>query len=577
MNWNAFYFLPFLFLPIIIHLIGKKPDKEIKFPPFEILKRIYREYRWYLKIRNLLLLIVRVGILLLFIVSASKLSCGFLPEKKEGIAIVIDSSYSTMVFDGNKRIIQKEIEMAKELLTKVADARVFKCSDTLYPIFIDEVINGNVEPDFRSGNAKTCYETIKRMGFSEVFWITDGRKEGYEGLPVKGVKIIDISQGKKFPNAWIERVEIKGETIELELKSNERINVGWELKSNISESRGKIDLKGEEIVKIPFNPASEWIMIKINGDSLDADNYHFIAKRKQQRGIIGIFNFSPSEVPYMDEGFYIKKALSTLGENFIIKEKVPSTMTGIEMEEYSFLFILNPLWNPYVKEVITNALKKKIPIFLSAGEGGGFKEVCEFLGIEVRDVKEIESLRKLTPNFENPLASAYPEEIFDDIYIEKLYLIGGFEWIEPIIYLSNSEPLLLKLTDKDVFILTTTADLDWSQFPITRVFVPLVIDILSLSLKNEEVSEFSGGFSVERGGRVVVKADMEFSAVPGIYEKNGKTIVANLHPTEESLLTPISSSEFEGDNFQKYSGFQIWKYAILLTGLFLLLESFLLK
>jgi len=577
MNWNAFYFLPFLILPVIIHLIGKKPDKEIKFPPFELLKRIYREYKWYLKIRNLLLLIVRMCILFLFIISASKLSCGISPEKKEGVGIIIDSSYSTMVFDGNKRVFNKEVEIAKEILMKTKDARVFKCSDTLTPVFIDDILNEKVEPEFKTGNAKRCYEAISRMGYSEIFWITDGRKEGYEGFLFKeNMKIIDASQGKKFINAWIDGVDIKEGTVTINLKSNGKVNVEWEVKSDISNFRGKTDLTDETAVKVPFEGNSEWIAIKIKGDTLDADNYYFIAKTKKQKKLVGIFNFSPSEVPHLDEAYYLKKVLTTGEENFRIKEKVPSTMKENERDEYSFLFILNPPWNYYVKELLNSALNRKIPIFVSAGENQGFKEICEFLGIKIRGIKEVESFRKLLPNFEVPFFSLYgEEEIFDEIYVRKLYLVEPSKEIAPVILLSSGEPLLFKIPTKNAYILTTTADLDWSQFPIARIFTPLIIDIVLHSLENG-VKEIKGGFS-GRGVKTLIKSDVEFSTAPGIYEKDEKLIVANLNPTEESFLTPLSSAKFEVEPSKKYTGFQVWKYALLFTGIFLLLESMLLK
>jgi hypothetical protein len=573
-NWTAFYFLPFLILPILIHLIGKKPEKEIKFPPFELLKRVYREYKWYLKVRNLLLLLVRMSILLLFIISASKLSCGISPEKKEGVGIVIDSSYSTMTFDGNKRIFKKEVEIAKEILMKTKDAKVFKCSDTLTSVFIDDLLNEKIEPEFKSGNARRCYEAISRMGFSEIFWITDGRKEGYEGLSFKeGMKIIDASQGKKFVNAWIDGVEIKEGAVAIHLKSNGKTAVEWEIKSNISNLKGKTEFAGEALINVLFHSDSDWLAIKIKGDSLDADNYYFAGRSKSLKKSLGIFNFSPSEVPHLDEAYYLKKALAT-GEGFRIKEKVPSTMKGDLKDEYTFSFLLNPLWNSYVKELVNFFLNMKIPIFISAGENPGFKEICELLGIKIRGIKEVESFRKLLPNFEIPFFSLYGE-VFDEIYVKKLYLVEPSKEVEPVILLSSGEPILFKIPAKNVYILTTTADLDWSQFPIARIFTPLMIDIVLHSLK-DDVKEIKGVFS-EKGGKTIVKADMEFSAVPGVYEKDEKIIVANLNPTEESLLTPMSSVKLETEASKRYTGFQVWKYTLLFTGIFLLLESMLLK
>jgi len=575
MNWTAFYFLPFLVLPILIHLIGKKPEKEIKFPPFELLKRVYREYKWYLKIRNLLLLIVRMGILFLFIVAASKLSCETFPEKKEGVGIIIDSSYSTMTLDGNKRVFKKEVEIAKEILTKTREAKVFKCSDTLEPVFIDDLLNEKLEPEYKSGNAKRCYETISGKGFSEIFCITDGRKEGYEGVSFKeNVKIIDVSRGKRFANAWIERVEIREGAFELHLKSNEKIAVEWEVRSNVSGLKGKAEVAGESVINVPFHENYDWLAVKIKGDSLDVDNYYFVTKSKAFKKSLMIFNFSPSEIPHLDEAYYLKKALAT-GEGFRIKEKVPSTMKGELKDESAFSFFLNPIWNSYVKQVLNFSLNMKIPLLISAGDNPGFREICEHLGIKIRGIKEVENFRKLLPNFEIPILSLYEEEVFDEIYVRKLYLLEPSKETEPLILLSSGEPLLLRIPAKNVYILTTTADLEWSQFPIARIFTPLMIDIVLNSVK-EEIREVKGGFS-GKDAKTLVKADMEFSSVPGIYEKDGKTVVANLNPTEESFLTPLPSLKAQGHTSRKYIGLKVWKYALLFTGIFLLLESMLLK
>lgn len=579
MNSTAFYFLPALILPVIIHLIGRKPEREINFPPFEILKRVMREYRWYLRIRNLLLLTVRISVLGLFILSASRLSCGALKEGEGVSAIIIDSSYSTMTWDGKRRNFEREVELAKEILTTARDARVFKCSDHLEPLFIDDLIRGKIQPDFIAGNAKRCDEELSRMNLREVIWITDGRKEGFEELKGrKGMRVMDVSGGKKYYNVWIDDVRIEEGMLEVSLRSNSKVRIRWEIRSEVSTLRGEHEINGSEILRVVF-PDSGPGMVKIEGDSLDADNYRFLWNEGMQENTVGILNFSPSEIPYMDEAFYIKKALQKGKERWRIIERTPAGMKDVP-EDFSFTFILNPDWNPYLRKFIGVLLEKDLPFFISAGDRGGMEGLSEFLGLKLRGIKEIGAVRELVPEVRFPFINKYePEEISDRIYIEKLYLFER-EGIEPIVSLSSGEPLFFKIKNKNAFILVTTSDLQWSQFPIARLFTPFLLDLVQFySGGAQPVEGISGGMEAEKGVKSIFRADMEFASVPGIYKKGGKTFIANLHPSRESMLTPLPPGELKNEETPVFSGkgIALWKYLLFLTGFFMLFEAILLR
>ncbi len=422
-------------------------------------------------------------------------------------------------------------------------------------------------------------------GFNKILWITDGRKEGIDEDFLRKRKekfkmdVIDLSGGKIYKNAWIERVE-PGDIISVDIKGNDDFEVLWEMKTDTSDMKGKVKLNDGRGKVLIDQGNFKFGMMRIYGDSLEIDNFYFFLKKEKEKRKVGLFNFSPAEIPYMDEGFYIKNAL-TKAEGFEISEKIPP-FKNEEAEKYSFIFLLNPEWNEFVKELLTRSLKEGIPLFISSGERGSFEKICEYTGIKVRGIKEFNAERKFIPEKVHPIFNNFSKEDLEIVYetfIKMAFIFDMDSNINPIISLSTGEPLLFQLNEKPIFFLATTSDIEWSSFPISGIFVPLIIDLLNkFSIREEEIIHTSTPFDSQelKSFNPVYKNPYGY----GIYRSDGgKVMVSNFSPTDESMLTPYSY-EINEKNIEVIAtkkAFLLWKYAIIATALFIAVEALLLK
>lgn len=148
---------PFLFLagaiavPLLIHLMRRRLGAKVEFPAARYLARAEKEHSRTLKIRNLLLMMLRVLALLAIVIAAARpvarwLGSGHAPT---AIAVVIDNSLSSSVVVNGRPLLDQFKSMARDVVSNATSG------DRVWLVTIDGRVRG--------GNPSTLREEINRL------------------------------------------------------------------------------------------------------------------------------------------------------------------------------------------------------------------------------------------------------------------------------------------------------------------------------------------------------------------------------------------------------------------------------
>lgn len=138
-------------VPLLIHLMRRRIGMRVEFPAARYLARAERDHSRTLRIRNLLLMLLRVLALLALAVAAARpvarwVGAGHAPT---AIAIVVDNSLSSAVVVNGHPLLDEFKGMARDVLGGATSA------DRLWLVTIDGRVRG--------GNAATLRDEINRI------------------------------------------------------------------------------------------------------------------------------------------------------------------------------------------------------------------------------------------------------------------------------------------------------------------------------------------------------------------------------------------------------------------------------
>ena len=107
-------------IPLLIHLLRRKIGMQVEFPAARYLARAEREHSRTLRMRNLLLMLLRVLAVLLIAVAAARptarsAGAGHAPT---ALAIVLDNSMSTSVIENGSPLLDRLKGMARDAVAR---------------------------------------------------------------------------------------------------------------------------------------------------------------------------------------------------------------------------------------------------------------------------------------------------------------------------------------------------------------------------------------------------------------------------------------------------------------------------
>ncbi|HEY4216165.1 MAG TPA: BatA and WFA domain-containing protein [Gemmatimonadaceae bacterium] len=186
-------------IPLLIHLLRRKVGLRVEFPAARYLARAEKEHSRNLRIRNLLLMLLRVLAVLAVTLAAARptarwLGAGHAPT---ALVVVVDNSLSSSAIVGGAPLLDQFKTMARSVFANAT------ASDRLWLVTIDGNVRGGtasvlrdevsrIEPLAGAGDPATALTraagVVNNAGVSakQIAVLTDGQKSEWEHMPSTG-------------------------------------------------------------------------------------------------------------------------------------------------------------------------------------------------------------------------------------------------------------------------------------------------------------------------------------------------------------------------------------------------------
>ncbi len=638
---NALYIagVSLVVVPIILHLWRRRTETVINFPAVRYLILAQHRSRKHIIFSDIFLMVLRGLILVFLTIALSQPYTGnpfvALKEGQERHAILIDTSMS-MCADG---FIKKAKGLAADIVKQYSsDILIVTFNDSINKFsksnggdkIIDELNCTYKNTDIY----RAIGETADMLGEGEkfIYLITDMRKKGWDTeriaklLEEKRINLIiaDVKGNLQPKNYFVKDFgveEVSGAVrIRFSVGSTSEVDEEIPVSLNLGDSTRirTVTKPGKEAEFAIHRNYSEKGFIELGGDELKEDNRYFFFLNIKSPPRILIIDGEPDIRPFRGESYFLLRAIESLKEKFKgdVTVVTPSALTAFQTFDYDIFFLLNiPQLQRRVIDRIMQRVEKGAGFLLTSGNNTDINwfmtTFSNKVGIIPKGIQEGE-FRFYPIKFYSGFLdiSKMEEKFFSDILFKKkiIFIPSESSRIETLLSFSDDSPALIEsvLGDGIVIIFASTLDTDWTNFPLSGLFIPFVHDILvrlsagakPLVVKNLLTGEHNIEFTrivdeltlVKPGGeRKIVRAqdnrvriDLE---IPGMWRLGDYILIVNTDREESEMagfdreeLQKIDSKRikfYEGDkDIGRMDAFKpLWEYFIIIFGLFVVMES----
>ncbi|MDQ2932575.1 MAG: BatA domain-containing protein, partial [Gemmatimonadota bacterium] len=125
-------------VPLLIHLMRRRAGARIDFPAVRYLLRAEREHSRDLRLRNLLLMLLRVAAVLLITLAAARpvIRMAGGGHARTALAVVLDNSLSTSAIVGGRPVLQQLQARARDIIRRSSSG------DRVWLVTADGVVHG---------------------------------------------------------------------------------------------------------------------------------------------------------------------------------------------------------------------------------------------------------------------------------------------------------------------------------------------------------------------------------------------------------------------------------------------------
>ncbi len=606
-------------LPLVIHLIFKKKAKVVPFPSIIFLREIDREVVRKKRLEEVLVMILRMLVLILFALFLSKpvLKTNLLGTGSKALVIILDDSYSMNAVNAHRRFdVAKEKarllisnlgrgDRAALLLTSKSPQEGFKrgilSSDRLgMTRWLD-----SLECGYRTSDLDTAFAQARTLVRSSgtrnrgIFLITDLQRRDWEAIAHREktedipVVLIDVAGQPNPLNVAITNVEIlstpekrlgRAFTFRIETKNHSvrpfqgRLGMRDTLGTIMAETPLELAAQSTVEKELRFHPAGDgWHSgcFVVEKDDLGTDNSRYYSLEVREGTPVGIFNQIRITAPDFDEAFFLIKLVDPTGQNY-----------PFAPEEF---FVISPeTLGKYRVVIFFNLIK------LRGGETAALKNYLSSGGRAVFFLKEGFS----NDTFRSLLGGAAAANEFehgsfkigeDGLGLENLFLdvdfyrrlpisISAIPDATSISLFQDGKPFLVekRVGSGRLLVFTTGYHIDYTSLPFRHASLPLMYNVLFRLAGKRESARYTVGESLivgsdwaslttPEGEDVSLESQGTFVTLrtPGVYEVRAKSVSADpiveQFPVnvnpEEGDLTPITS----GADIEKAVPFSQWE------------------
>lgn len=592
------YLLPTLAIPLILHLISRNKSIDLVFPSIRFLKIGQVPKQQKKRIKDIILLLLRTLLILLLItiLAHPQIINNQKFENKRKQVVVIDAGlirFHTEYYDQLKKALEQIQTNANSNDMKIMVVSSIQ-TETFSKIDIPQVINKikSFKPDYKEPNFTSAFNQAQKFlnsGESILSLITNLRRKNFQTIPLKpfsknvtaqlinlplsknnigiiDVQVVPVEEFKKFRlTCTVLNESDKNQMIKLTINGyNEQINKDVVLANN-APTRVLFEINASEnhdfYISHNFN------------DTYMLDNIRYF-KTPNKKIIKGLLVYDQSN--YTSDKSFLEEALKINNEILTpieLKQFEVSSADWSTLEKPQFIFILgcaaklNNNQNQLIKEMLHHGTvlfntpgelyKENINALNSNGfilQSSGPLVKSEYLS-EPYFIESYNTESNLLKIFDND-----PKALFS-VTIKKYIKLFTHGAAETLITTHNRTPLLaLNRIGKGLsFVFSINLNLEWSDLPVSTVFVPLFRELIQNSIASTE----NKPYEIEAGD-LISSPEIELTyfnhmqtkkvkshstsqitiSEPGIYNDNQKAWVANPQPLQLDGNT-ISAYEFQ--------------------------------
>jgi hypothetical protein len=333
--------------------------------------------------------------------------------------------------------------------------------------------------------------------------------------------------------------------------------------SNTKKDQKSIDLKAGEEGRVSFELLFDqpgWVdgEVRLSSDRLTLDDLFYFPLKVREKVRVLIIDGDPKTSLRASESYYLVNALHPGGSErspFITRITTEDEWTSLDLKPYDAFFLLNVARPQGFK--LSSILESGRPLFIFLGDRVISKEYnsLPFFPWIIREVREarplrperieqIDSRREAFKSFSGNEGRSLQNASF-----QRYFKIDGNT--KSLLTLKNRDPLLVeaRLGRGELFLFTSSADLDWNDLPLKAAYLPLIQELLKEAVELHLDSLTEGirfGQSFEEKVEPVQVTGLQGG--PGIYRffpPAGEVRRGLNPPFEESDLSKVSQEEIK--------------------------------
>lgn len=525
-------------IPVLLHLLNLRKLKRIEFSTLTFLKELQKNKIRKIKLKQWLLLALRVAIILLAVMSFARPTLrgvnigGAASAAKTTAVFIIDNTFSMSVVDENgsyfnkaKQVIRSILDEFQEgdqlVLIPVADSVKGSVSSTTSPVEFRKNLDG-LEISYVSGTINnSLMKAVNVLSESgnfnkEIYVFSDLQKSRLKEPGIlrtdlsqvldKRVKLysFDLSTKNAF-NIAIDSFEVNNQIFEKDKPisftavitnySNQPVSdfiASLYINGNRSAQQS-ISLGAGESRRVVFETILKTtgnieVLCELEDDDVLNDNKRYLSISVPEKVSVGIFSDVDSD------SRFIKLALSSLKEdnNIDITSKNLNQLVSVNLDNFDAVFVIGSGANSHFDR-LSSYIQNGGGIFLMPGSQSNMENFTTL----VKQLR-IPEPAALLGNLRQPNSSVQNGTMFDKVEFEhpvfsNLLTKGSKQQIEsPEVYkyfkinTAGRGKNLITLLDRSSFLseypvgngkvllMNIAPLLDWSDLPLKGIFAPLI-------------------------------------------------------------------------------------------------------
>ena len=523
-------------IPILIHLLTRRQQKEIRFSAVYLLAQSQKRSIRKSRPNRLLLLLARCLAIALFSMALAnplfsfRQSEAFLSASPSSIVFILDDSYSMGIRAKDKTLFESALEYISKGLKKSADNSEFSLILASSPARVEQdwtsdksAMTSNLEEQVISyrtthigdavDKAIKLLESAKQKN-KQILLLTDLDKNGWQEETFFGIsapypiQVLNFAQLQSNSNeGMVQSIQVSQEF----LTRSRLLRVKAEVKNfstTVNRTPLSLFLEGklvkEEILDIP--PGQTLVQefsyplrknqplngkIQISDDTLPADNSRYFPFHPSQNIQVLVVDGDPKTISHQSESFYLEHALNPFSVSLSHIDPTVSTLAKLplrNLSDFSVVILANvrelpPGYELELEKFVLNGGA----LLLGMGDQVNPKYFNERFGnllpvrLESQYQVEEEALHLLLKNSTHPVMQVFSPKALEEMRGINFYSIYTVQAREDKkfkvgTWFSNQHPAVIESeVGKGIVVLfLSSLDRDWNDFPIQPTYLPWV-------------------------------------------------------------------------------------------------------